>query len=686
MSLLDGDSTRSRRDKVLDARRLLQKSFTYIPKTVTFQDVKYKQKLSYRPNKTIGTGTNKQVSSSGGSVIGSRVFKLRHGEGRSTRSTFLEDIRLPSSKIIETETDDDDIDGLGSLRCSNSCYFATLANDSSKSELFDNKRDDKVGYKSSEKVIVSKDSLTRVPLSRRFGTRWQLKRSNRRVESNSNGKNICATPIPIEGSHSNYSIQVSGILDVSYHRRYPSAANTEILSDGSDESCQSESDSESCIDDSNQSFPSSIPIKDSLISKHSTFSLKALLHDLASVVALNVFNIGSLIVTNNWTQHVPKEPSDEKVVRIVSDEPSHTHSPPTPSVNRIASVFSSNGNELINVRASLRRTSSRSPEHSPSSSFSSSPLEEDPEFRESVIKELETLMKGDISNSSIESNIVDFVMGNFLGRGKCASVRVATGIDGRIVAIKEFSYLRDEPPIAVLQGFQLEIEAMKVLTNCPNIVQLYGIWLQPRPCIVMELLEDGCLHDAIFSDVLESVPAKKWNESTSSCKLDLIHQVATGLMAMHSKNVIHRDIKSHNIVIAFRQSGWIAKIADFGSAIILNETGLTTGKVGTSGWSAPEIFSSKFYGVSCDIFSLAILIWESGYIGENIAVNPLCGMEEDEYTSKLASGLRPPILNENNFNMPFEAYNELLQRSWEQDPRLRFSAMDIVDFLGKNLL
>ena len=80
-----------------------------------------------------------------------------------------------------------------------------------------------------------------------------------------------------------------------------------------------------------------------------------------------------------------------------------------------------------------------------------------------------------------------------------------------------------------------------------------------------------------------------------------MQQVAAGLMHLHSKNVIHRDLKPHNIFISqgdSRSDSRTAKIGDFGLARLmkgrgggLDSAGTYTANVGSPAYMAPELFS-----------------------------------------------------------------------------------------------
>ncbi len=95
-------------------------------------------------------------------------------------------------------------------------------------------------------------------------------------------------------------------------------------------------------------------------------------------------------------------------------------------------------------------------------------------------------------------------------------------------------------------------------------------------------------------------------------KLNWSLEIVKGLMYLHSKKIIHRDMKSDNILI---DDDLHAKITDFGISRIFGSATAAmeqqmTKQIGTSQYMAPEIALGQTYNEKCDIFSLGIIMYE----------------------------------------------------------------------------
>nr|XP_054508773.1 serine/threonine-protein kinase PAK 3-like [Agelaius phoeniceus] len=169
----------------------------------------------------------------------------------------------------------------------------------------------------------------------------------------------------------------------------------------------------------------------------------------------------------------------------------------------------------------------------------------------------------------------------------CMAVETATGEE---VAIKKISLLQES-------GSELCLNEIQVMrgnkhANLVNYVDSY--LLDEELWLVMEYMDGGSLHDVIRETRLAE------GEIAAVSR-----ECLQGLDFLHSKQVIHRDVKSHNILLGLDGS---VKLADFGLAAQLTaEQSKRRSAVGTTYWMAPEIFTRKLYGPKVDIWSFGIV-------------------------------------------------------------------------------
>jgi len=191
---------------------------------------------------------------------------------------------------------------------------------------------------------------------------------------------------------------------------------------------------------------------------------------------------------------------------------------------------------------------------------------------------------------------------NKLGEGGMGVVYKAEDIKlGRSVAIKFLP-----PHLASAEEnksrFMQEAKAAAAL-NHPNILNIYEIDEQDGSLfIAMEYIEGETLKSHITN--LKSGSGILYNKAA-----DWLNQIAHGLKAAHDKNIIHRDIKSENIMIA--KDGQL-KIMDFGLAKLQGSSGLTkTGtSLGTLSYMAPEQAQGLAADHRSDIWSLGVVFYE----------------------------------------------------------------------------
>jgi len=84
--------------------------------------------------------------------------------------------------------------------------------------------------------------------------------------------------------------------------------------------------------------------------------------------------------------------------------------------------------------------------------------------------------------------------------------------------------------------------------------------------------------------------------------------MALAIQYLHTKNILHCDLKSQNILLT---EDWQVKICDFGLARYKDKFKRDNhGKVGTPHWMAPEILRNEKYTEAADVYSFGVILWE----------------------------------------------------------------------------
>ena len=146
-----------------------------------------------------------------------------------------------------------------------------------------------------------------------------------------------------------------------------------------------------------------------------------------------------------------------------------------------------------------------------------------------------------------------------------------------------------------------ELLMLKTLAGQPNIIQIYEVFENKKYYFfVMEYASGG--------DLLQLM--KKQSKLSETTARGIFVQLLKGLKAIHSKNILHRDIKLDNILLTELEGEHKAKICDFGVSRFIKGDEIINEQCGTPAYIAPEIIKKKGYkGFSADIWSLGVLLY-----------------------------------------------------------------------------
>jgi len=199
-----------------------------------------------------------------------------------------------------------------------------------------------------------------------------------------------------------------------------------------------------------------------------------------------------------------------------------------------------------------------------------------------------------------------------------------------------------------IEEFRREL-ALFTLLQHENILPSFGGCTIDRACILTEFMIRGSLCDTLkeMKSYFDLSMAVKW-----------AGDIASGCNYLHSMKIIHRDLKSLNILI---NNDLKLKIIDFGLSRIVDIEKAMTAKQGTMSWMAPEIISSVAYSEKADVYSFGIILSELITCEE-----PFHELKAFHIPGAIVSGKRPSV-PENIDGV----YKKLMEDCWDADPEKR---------------
>ncbi|VFQ97460.1 unnamed protein product [Cuscuta campestris] len=239
------------------------------------------------------------------------------------------------------------------------------------------------------------------------------------------------------------------------------------------------------------------------------------------------------------------------------------------------------------------------------------------------------------------------------------------GTDVAIKRIKKSCFTgRSSEQERLTDEFWREADILSKLHH-PNVVAFYGV-VQDGPggtlATVTEFMVNGSLRHVLLC---------KDRHLDRRKRLIIATDAAFGMEYLHSKNIVHFDLKCDNLLVNLKDpSRPICKVGDFGLSKIKRNTLVTGGVRGTLPWMAPELLNGSSNKVSekVDVFSFGIVLWEI-LTGEE----PYANMHYGAIIGGIVNNtLRPHIPS---FCDP--EWRMLMEQCWAPDPAARPSFTDI---------
>ncbi|CAK7333937.1 unnamed protein product [Dovyalis caffra] len=243
------------------------------------------------------------------------------------------------------------------------------------------------------------------------------------------------------------------------------------------------------------------------------------------------------------------------------------------------------------------------------------------------------------------------------------------GTDVAIKRIKKSCFAgRSSEQERLTKDFWREAQILSNLHH-PNVVAFYGVvpdGIGGTLATITEFMVNGSLRHVLL---------KKDRSLDCRKKLIIAMDAAFGMEYLHSKNIVHFDLKCDNLLVNLRDPQRpICKVGDFGLSRIKRNTLVSGGVRGTLPWMAPELLNGSSNQVSekVDVYSFGISLWEI-LTGEEPYADMHCGAI---IGGIVKNTLRPPIPE-----LCEPEWRKLMEHCWSPDPESRPSFSEITNRL-----
>ncbi|CAI7886278.1 unnamed protein product [Closterium sp. NIES-54] len=195
----------------------------------------------------------------------------------------------------------------------------------------------------------------------------------------------------------------------------------------------------------------------------------------------------------------------------------------------------------------------------------------------------------------VEEFVSEYKMHEELGTGRFGRITRCT----HRATGKEFACKRVAGQPDALRAAANEIRALTIMDGCQHVVSFHAVFRNPKSntlYIILDFATNGDLQGLVHAN--GALP--EWEARR------LFRDLAQGVKECHDRSVMHRDIKPDNVLL-FSQT--VAKLADFGSSVVVKPWQRTQGFVGSLPYAAPEVLAGKNYSFPADVWSLGATLF-----------------------------------------------------------------------------
>ncbi|CAF2685449.1 unnamed protein product [Rotaria sp. Silwood2] len=260
----------------------------------------------------------------------------------------------------------------------------------------------------------------------------------------------------------------------------------------------------------------------------------------------------------------------------------------------------------------------------------------------------------------------DLIQEKIIGQGGFADVYHGRWLSqDHEVAIKmiRIHYLDEK-----VKGDLIKEISMMYRIRYDHILSIFGACMEPEKyALIVEHMSLGSLHDVLKKQTLQLTWPDRWS---------IAGQMTKGINYLHKlpKPIIHRDIKSLNILLTENGKGFLVKVADFGLAKTRYETSRQSShnpSIGTLPWKAPELLNMGKHTEASDVYALGVVLWELG-----TGCRPYEEADDSTISAFVLRGARLDI----PANIP-SSFAELVSRAWAHEPQKRPTCQQLLSLM-----